>query len=82
METQLSYNRPIWAPKPDDSYTASLYAIGTILRSRKSCKNARGSSYIIYDVRTGVGSGFGATVEIGSCAAIALRARGGPLSLR
>ena len=77
---------PLWRPKclitvlygpqkPDDSYTASLNAIGTILRSRQYWK-------FVYDIRTGVGSGFGAIGEIGSCAAIALTARGEPLSLR
>ena len=49
---------PLWRPNyritvlygpqtRDDSYTASLSAIGTILRSRKSRQIARGSSYMI-----------------------------------
>ncbi len=42
--------------KPSDSYTASLNAIGTILRSRKYCKIAGESSErLVYDIRSAWG---------------------------
>ena len=74
METQLSFNRAIWAPNAG----RFLYCVFKCYRNHfKIC-----SRKFVYDIRTGVGSGFGAIGEIGSCAAIALTARGEPLSLR